>query len=120
MKGINMKQLLLGSLLALVFSSPFAKNDCSNTDTQSIQSAIKKYLSMNTAISPYQITIDNLHCEESYAAAKITPQNKATDTATVYLKLVKGEWNVLSLGTDFDETFLKTIPKALRDRDLIK
>jgi len=110
-----MKHLFLGSLLALVFSPGFAKNDCSNTDAQSIQSSIKKYLSMNSAISPDQVKIDNLHCVESYAAAKIIPQNKATDTATVYLQHVKGEWDVMSLGTDFDEQFLQTIPKALRD-----
>lgn len=110
----NRCKMGLSILLIMFFSPCWASNKCSPQDTQAITQSIDLYLKSNSAISPDNIDINQLRCIKSYSSAQLIPRDKSTDNAKVYLHKTSGKWNVMSLGTDFDESFLKTIPKELR------
>lgn len=90
------------------------KNHCSQKDAQAIRMAIKHYVDKNTALAPYRVLIASERCVSSYASAKVTPKKPVTDPATVYLHKIKNQWQVLSLGTYFDDEFLAKLPSELR------
>lgn len=88
------------------------KSSCNQQDAQAIEQEINNYVHKNTAIST-QIAVLSLQCASSYASAKVHPLRQSTDDAIIYLHKEQGQWNVLVLGTSFDEHTLKNIPKEL-------
>lgn len=101
------------SLMAISLNG-YAANLCNKADKTAIDKAIAVYLSKASTFKPQDVVITAEHCAKEYASAKVTPKHPVADTATVYLHKVKNEWQVLSLGTDFDADFLKTIPQELQ------
>lgn len=89
-------------------------NHCSPQEIKDIHTTIQHYLDKNAAISSREVTITSLQCVHAYASAKVKPKKPVTDTATVYLHNTDQHWEVMSLGTSFDEKFLSQLPKELR------
>lgn len=108
-------KLRLTLLLILFTTTCYAnQNSCSKTESNLIATEIKHYVDSKTAIASRDVTILNKKCVGSYASATVHPIKPVTDDATIYLHKVKNQWQVMSMGTAFDEEFLKQLPKALR------
>lgn len=103
------------TLLSLSKAQPADRYPCSQRDAKAIETAIMEYVKTNTAVSPDHVKIMSEKCVSDYASAVVHPINQVTDDAMVYLHKTNNRWNVLSLGTAFDEKFLSQLPKALRD-----
>jgi hypothetical protein len=101
-------------LLALLGSQAYASTTCSTEDSKAIKASILEYVGKQTAVSPDNITILSEKCVSPYASATVHLIKPVTDDATIYLHNVDNHWKVLSMGTDFDEEFLATIPQELR------
>jgi hypothetical protein len=113
----NLKTLLLilaYSFTTLSYALPAPKYLCSTKEAAAIETAVKNYLDKNTGLHSVDFTVLTKQCVGAYAKTKIHPLKPITDDATIYLRKNKDQWQVLSLGTDFDATFLKQIPKPLR------
>ena len=98
--------LLCSFILA---TSGFAADD----STTIIQATID-YVKRETAISDPLVTVEKV--VSGYARVQVKSKSGATDPAIAFLKLVKGTWKVLILGTGFDPAELKKlkIPAALQ------
>lgn len=106
--------LLIVTLFAPLLSfAAKMTNACNPRDSSAVQAAIIKYLDNNAGLHSAEITILKTRCSGNYASAIIHPKKPVTDDATVYLHKKK-QWEVLSLGTDFDQDLLKQIPKDIR------
>lgn len=103
--------------LFVLFTQAYAstKNSCRPPDNKKIESAVKYFLDTNQTISYNEIVIISKQCSKDYARAIIHPKQPTTDDGTLYLKKTNGHWHVIKYGTDFDATFLATIPKALKE-----
>lgn len=89
--------------------------ECNATDSKDIRTVIEDYVNKNTHLTANQINILSLRCMDNYASAMMHPRKPVTDDATVYLQKKGPQWEVLSLGTAFDEEFLSSIPKELHN-----
>lgn len=90
------------------------KYPCARADAQQIRVAIFAYLNKDSAIAAKDVTLLSERCVSAYASAIVHPVKPITDDALVYLHKVNGHWQVMTLGTSFDEEFLAQLPKELR------
>lgn len=115
--SLNRYTLLLMTLASMWMTFTHAttldQSGCSHKDTQIITTTISKYLVKNTAVTSHKFDVTFKHCVNNYALFKIHPEKAETDDAYVYLHNKK-HWQVLSMGTYFDEAFLQKLPKELR------
>lgn len=93
------------------FATP--SNQCSQQNKMAIETAVKNYLDKNSGLHFQDVIILKMQCLGRYASLILHPKKPVTDDATVYLHKQK-QWQVLSMGTDFDEAILKQIPKPIR------
>lgn len=87
---------------------------CSKQDTYLIKKTMSAYLYKTTKIPLSKSVILAEQCVGEYASLKLHPKKPTTDDAMVYLHKIKGKWEVMALGTFFDEKFLAQLPKELR------
>jgi hypothetical protein len=104
--------LVLGS--SVCQAQVMTKYPCSKQDIQLIKNTMADYLYKTTKIPLSNSVILDEQCVGDYASLKLHPKKPTTDDAMVYLHKVKGIWEVMALGTFFDEKFLKQLPKELR------
>lgn len=113
-----MKYLRSGTIILFLipslFSQSYASTICNPEDSQVIKSTILKYVEKETAVSPGDIKILYEKCASSYASATVHPVKPITDDATIYLRKTGDSWEVLTMGTSFDDEFLATLPEELR------
>lgn len=90
------------------------KYPCARAEAQQIRVAIFAYLNKDSAVAAKDVTLLSERCVSAYASAIVHPVKPITDDALVYLHKVNGHWQVMTLGTSFDEEFLAQLPKELR------
>lgn len=90
------------------------KYPCQQNDSKAIVVAIIDYLKTNSVVPLDDTAIISAQCVKNYASASVHSKKQVTDDATVYLHKVKNKWEVMSLGTFFDEKFLSQLPIELR------
>ncbi len=111
------KKLCLSSLILAFASISFAAQpdySCSINDTGSINTSILQYLEKNTGVVINNVTINTEKCLGAHASAMVHLIEPVTDDAIVYLSKKKQEWQVIALGTRFDENAMAGFPKELR------
>jgi hypothetical protein len=83
-------------------------------NSEAIIQATKDYVKKETAVKDPLVTVQKM--AGGYARAQIKSKSGGTDPAIAFLKLEKGKWKVLSLGTAFDPGELKElqIPASLQ------
>lgn len=108
--------VLLGIIMGLA-NPGYASNSnaCKKTDARMLRPIIVEYVTKHSLLTPKDFKILSQKCIVPYASAVIHPLKPVVDDAAIYLHKVGNQWTVLSMGTWFDENFLATIPKALRN-----
>ena len=91
---MNRSALLLLVALVLAVFGHAADN------SEAIIQATKDYVKKETAVKDPVVTVQKV--AEGYARVQVKSKSGATDPAIAFLKLEKGKWKVLSLGTAFD------------------
>jgi hypothetical protein len=83
-------------------------------NSEAIIQATKDYVKKETAVKDPLVTVQKM--ADGYARVQVKSKSGATDPAIAFLKLEKGKWKVLSLGTAFDPGELKElqIPASLQ------
>src|ERR1700694_2546754 len=83
-------------------------------DPEAIIQATTEYVKKETAINDPLVTVQKV--ADGYARVQVKSKSGATDPAIAFLKLEKGKWKVLGLGTAFDPEELKElqIPASLQ------
>ncbi|CAN5463748.1 hypothetical protein BH10PSE19_BH10PSE19_00990 [soil metagenome] len=89
------------------------KTTCNQKDTQVITDVISDYVSKNSALTSTKFGVVFKHCLNNYALFKIHPEKAQTDDAYVFLHKDK-KWQVMAMGTYFEDAFLQKLPKELR------
>lgn len=119
MKKLLLNLIILQCICLLFITSANAtkKYECSPKDTKNIKIVTAHYLNdkKHSAIPSDQADIFVNRCIKNYALVTVHPKQPVTDNAFAYLHKVKNTWKVMSLGTHFDEDFLRQIPVELRD-----
>lgn len=105
-----MNRLTLLLLVALVLAASGHAADNSGAIIQ----ATKAYVKKETAVKDPLVTVQKV--ADGYARVQVKSKSGATDPAIAFLKLEKGHWKVLGLGTAFDLEELKElqIPASLQ------
>lgn len=98
----------------LSHSATTIKHPCNPTNSKAIEKSINNFLDSQNGLAAKDIDILSKECVRNYAAAKVHPKKPVTDDAIVYLQKKNNKWEVLSLGTDFDNKLLEKLPKELR------
>ncbi len=109
------KIFLMITLFFFTQAQALTKTLCRPADNQKIEQAVKTYLEQNNTISYQEVVILSKRCDHQFARATLHPKKPVTDDATLYLQKVKGRWQVIRYGTDFDPAFLARMPKNLRN-----
>ena len=106
---MNRSTLLL--LMALVLA---AFGHAADNNSEAIIRAAKDYVKKETAVKDPLVTVQKV--ADGYARVQVKSKSGATDPAIAFLKLEKGKWKVLGLGTAFDPDELKElqIPASLQ------
>jgi hypothetical protein len=107
--------LVAGIFLQVSQAQAITQTECGTKDVKKIKIVVAKYLQQHTAVSPQKVNIASQQCISGYALVKTIPSDSSTDPAFVYLHKINGLWQVMALGTYFDEAFLQQMPVALRD-----
>jgi hypothetical protein len=83
-------------------------------DTKAIIQAMTDYVKKEAAINDPLVTVEKV--ADGYARVQVKSKSGATDPATAFLKLEKGKWKVLTLGTAFGPDDYKDlkIPASLQ------
>jgi hypothetical protein len=83
-------------------------------NSEAIIRATKDYVKKETAVEDPLVTVQKV--TEGYARVQVKSKSGATDPAIAFLKLEKGKWKVLGLGTAFDPEKLERlqIPSSLQ------
>ena len=83
-------------------------------NSEAIIKATKDYVKKETAVKDPLVTVQKM--AGGYARVQIKSKSGGTDPAIAFLKLEKGKWKVLGLGTAFDRGELKQlqIPASLQ------
>ena len=83
-------------------------------DVAAISQATTAYVKKETAVNDPLVTVQKV--VGGFARVQVKSKSGATDPVTAFLKLVKGEWKVLILGTAFEPEDFKRlqIPAALQ------
>jgi hypothetical protein len=110
--GILLLSFLCGTQTCQAKS--FEKYGCSKKQSENIKIVVADYLKTHSPIPVDQVLIHPKRCVDYYAMVKIIPRQANADQAIVYLQQVNQHWQVLSLGTYFDKSFLQKLPPALR------
>src|ERR1700726_2382519 len=105
---MNRSALLLLVALVLAVFGHAADN------SEAIIQATKDYVKKETPVKDPLVTVQKV--ADGYARVQVKSRSGATDAAIAFLKLEKGKWKVLGLGTAFDLEELKElqIPASLR------
>lgn len=98
---------------SLCYANSASNNSCNKKDAKKIDAAVMNYIATKTEIPPNEVTVIDKRCSASYASAILHPKKPVTDDATVYLHKLNHDWQVMLLGTSFDEKFLAQLPKAV-------
>lgn len=102
--------------LTISLSQAFAANTyCSEEDSESINIVVLQYIAKEGAVLPENVSVESYKCAGSFGTAIVHSTKPITDDAQVFLKKTGDNWDILSIGTSFDEKFLATIPQALRN-----
>lgn len=102
--------------LTITFSQAYAAATyCSEEDSESIDIVILQYIAKNTKVLPKNVSVSSEKCAGSFGTAIVHSTKPVTDDAVVFLKKTGNKWEVISMGTSFDEEFLDTIPQVLRN-----
>ena len=106
---IMIKSVLLAFVAFLLSVSGHAAGDSS-----AIIQATTDYVKKETGVSDPLVTVEKTVA--GFARVQVKSKSGATDPATAFLKLVKGEWKVLILGTAFEPEDYKRlqIPASLQ------
>src|ERR1700731_4301347 len=94
-------------ILLLLVALPFAAMGYSADDPEAIIQATTEYVKKETATNDPLVTVQKV--ADGYARVQVKSKSGATDPAIAFLKLEKGKWKVLSLGTAFDPEELKEL-----------
>lgn len=88
----------------------------SSETTQAITSATLMYVKNHTAVPTDKVKITAIIRSGEFARVRIEPTEPLTDAAFVFLKHSQRGWDVISLGTAFDQTLYtqNNIPKELQ------
>ena len=110
MRPAQMNRTTLLLLVALVLATFGHASD----NFEAIIRATKDYVKKETAVKDPLVTVQKV--ADGYARVQVKSKSDATDPAIAFLKLEKGKWKVLSLGTAFDPEELKEfqIPASLQ------
>jgi hypothetical protein len=83
-------------------------------NSEAIIRATKDYVKKETAVKDPLVTVQKV--ADGYARVQVKSKSGATDAAIAFLKLEKGKWRVLGLGTAFAPEELKElqIPASLQ------
>ena len=102
------------SVFLLLSSYLLAASGFAADDVTAISQATTAYVKMETAVNDPLVTVQKV--VGGFARVQVKSKSDATDPATAFLKLVKGEWKVLILGTAFEPEDYKRlqIPAALQ------
>jgi hypothetical protein len=105
---MNRSTLLL--LAALVLAAFGHASD----NSEAIIRATKDYVKKETAVKDPLVTVQKV--SDGYARVQVKSKSGVTDPAIAFLKLQKGQWKVLSLGTAFEPEELQElqIPASLQ------
>jgi hypothetical protein len=105
---MNRSTLLL--LAAIVLAALVQAAD----NSEAIIRATKDYVKKETAVKDPLVTV--LKVADGYARVQVKSKSGAIDPAIAFLKLEKGQWKVLGLGTAFDPQELRElqIPASLQ------
>jgi len=87
---------------------------CEKEDKQQLDVAIFNYLKTHTAVPANSVTLLSKQCVMPYAVAIVHPVKPITDDAVIYLQKVDDQWQVMDMGTSFDDDFLAKLPAQLR------
>jgi hypothetical protein len=109
-----MSKILIKSVLLAFVGFLLAASGHAADDPTAIIQAATDYVKKETAISDPLVTVEKV--VDGYARAQVKSKSGATDAAIAFLKLEKGKWKVLTLGTAFEAADYKRlkIPAALR------
>jgi len=105
---------LVSLLLITAICPAHASTKCSKGDAKALVATSMAYITQQSAVAPDNIKIVSLKCASSYGSAIAHPIKPVTDDAVIYLHKVNNQWEVMSMGTSFDEEFLAKIPKELQ------
>ena len=87
---------------------------CAKDDVQAQDIAIFKYIKNHTAVPADSVTLLTRQCVLPYAVAVVHPVKPIADDALIYLQKVDNQWQVIDMGTSFDDDFLAKLPVELR------
>jgi hypothetical protein len=91
---------MIQSALLLLAALLLAASGHAAEDPKAIIQATTDYVKKETAISDPLVTVEKV--ADGYARVQVKSKSGATDAATAFLKLEKGKWKVLTLGTAFE------------------
>jgi hypothetical protein len=117
MKRVSSKLMLL---MALAFASAAhaeipASFACSSKDIKAIDTVSKTYFIAHSAFTINDLTVASQRCIDNHASANIRLKNYAAIQTNVYLKKANNKWEVIVLGSRFDDQAKAEIPQVLRD-----
>jgi len=104
-------------LLLFVCISSFAvSNHINNSTKLAVTQTILDYVKQHTAIPVSTIKLTNVVRDNNYVRVKVIPNDSNVDPAIAFLKYTNNKWQVLSMGTAFDDAFYQQyqIPKSLQ------
>jgi hypothetical protein len=99
-----MKALPAAILTLLLLLTSFAR---AADDAERIIQATTDYVKKETAVNDPLVTVQKVAA--GYARVEVRSKSGATDPAIAFLKLEKGRWKVLELGTAFSAEELKEL-----------
>ena len=102
------------TVCVLLSSFVLAASGFAADEVTAISQATNAYVKKETAVNDPLVTVQKV--VGGFARVQVKSKSGATDPATAFLKLVKGEWKVLILGTAFEPEDYKRlqIPVALQ------
>jgi hypothetical protein len=102
------------STLLLLFALVLAAFVQAADNSEAIIRATKDYVKKETAVKDPLVAVQKV--ADGYARVQVKSKSGATDPAIAFLKLEKGQWKVLGLGTAFDPAELRElqIPASLQ------
>lgn len=106
--------MLILVLISIGACDKTPQDTCNGLDKQEIESAITNFVKKGS-VQAYKIKIYSNSCVNDFALVRIFPIEPVTDPAYVYLHKINNHWEVMTLGTHFDEDYLQQVPEELRN-----
>ena len=103
--GTKLTALNFGALSSANNTQAAPGDVISAADQQAMTQAILTYLKSKSVVSPDNVQIVIEKRLGDYARAMLMPLKQNTDTSTVFLHHQATGWQVISLGTAFDDNF---------------